>query len=110
MSRVAKNPIKIVDGVNVTVEGNLVTVKGSKGELEFEMTESISLNIAEDTITVGYDENIQQSIALAGTTRSIVNNMIIGVSEGFEKKLELIGVGYRAVSYTHLKLTTKRIV
>ena len=50
MSRVAKNPIKIVDGVNVTVEGNLVTVKGSKGELEFEMTESISLNIAEDTI------------------------------------------------------------
>ena len=94
MSRVAKNPIKIVDGVNVTVEGNLVTVKGSKGELEFEMTESISLNIAEDTITVGYDENIQQSIALAGTTRSIVNNMIIGVSEGFEKKLELIGVGY----------------
>ena len=87
MSRVAKNPIKIVDGVNVTVEGNLVTVKGSKGELVFEMTESISLNIAEDTITVGYDENIQ---------RSIVNNMIIGVSEGFEKKLELIGVGYRA--------------
>ena len=83
MSRVAKNPIKIVDGVNVTVEGNLVTVKGSKGELEFEMTESISLNIAEDTITVSYDENIQQSIALAGTTRSIVNNMIIGVSEGF---------------------------
>ena len=51
MSRVAKNPIKIVDGVNVTVEGNLVTVKGSKGELEFEMTESISLNIAEDSIT-----------------------------------------------------------
>ena len=96
MSRVAKNPIKIVDGVNVTVEGNIVTVKGSKGELEFEMTESISLNIAEDTITVGYDENIQQSIALAGTTRSIVNNMIIGVSEGFEKKLELIGLGYRA--------------
>ena len=131
MSRVAKNPIKIVDGVNVTVEGNLVTVKGSKGELEFEMTESISLNIAEDTITVGYDENIQQSIALAGTTRSIVNNMIIGVSEGFEKKLELIGVGYRAkasgklleltlgfshpikyqsVSYTHLTLPTKLAV
>ena len=65
MSRVAKNPIKIVDGVNVTVEGNLVTVKGSKGELEFEMTESISLNITKDTITVGYDENIRQSIALA---------------------------------------------
>ena len=61
MSRVAKNPIKIVDGVNVTVEGNLVTVKGSKGELEFEMTESISLNIAEDIITVGYDENIPVS-------------------------------------------------
>ena len=80
MSRVAKNPIKIVDGVNVTVEGNIVTVKGSKEELEFEMTESISLNIAEDTITVVYDENIQQSLDLAGTTRSIVNNKIIDVA------------------------------
>ena len=56
----------------------------------------VSLEINENVITVNYDEENQQSIALAGTTRSIVNNMVIGVTEGFEKKLELIGVGYRA--------------
>tara|TARA_B100000575_G_scaffold48235_1_gene35195 strand:+ start:393 stop:944 length:552 start_codon:yes stop_codon:yes gene_type:complete len=97
MSRVAKSPISIVDGVNVTVENNKVLVKGSKGELEFVLPETVSLSISDDSIiNVEYNEAIQQSIALAGTSRSIINNMIIGVSKGFEKKLELIGVGYRA--------------
>ena len=96
MSRVAKSPISIVDGVNVTVENNKVLVKGSKGELEFVLPETVSLNIDDSIINVEYNEAIQQSIALAGTSRSIINNMIIGVSKGFEKKLELIGVGYRA--------------
>ena len=96
MSRVAKSPISIVDGVNVTVENNKVLVKGSKGELEFVLPETVSLNISDEFINVEYNEAVQQSVALAGTTRSIVNNMIIGVSQGFEKKLELIGVGYRA--------------
>ena len=97
MSRVAKSPISIVDGVNVTVENNKVLVKGSKGELEFVLPETVSLNISDDSIiNVEYNEAIQQSIALAGTSRSIINNMIIGVSKGFEKKLELNGVGYRA--------------
>ena len=75
---------------------NIVTVKGSKGVLEFEIPQSISLEIKDNIINVKYDEADQQSIALAGTTRSLINNMIIGVTNGFEKKLELIGVGYRA--------------
>ena len=96
MSRVAKNPIIIPDGVNISVDDKNVTVKGSKGELDFLLSLSISLNIDDNAITVSYDESDQKSVALAGTTRSIINNMIIGVSVGFEKKLELIGVGYRA--------------
>ena len=96
MSRVAKNPIIIPDGVNISVDDKNVTVKGSKGELDFLLSLSISLNIDDNAITVLYDESNQKSVALAGTTRSIINNMIIGVSVGFEKKLELIGVGYRA--------------
>ena len=96
MSRVAKNPIIIPDGVNISVDDKNVTVKGSKGELDFSLSLSISLNIDDNAITVSYDESNQKSVALAGTTRSIINNMIIGVSAGFEKKLELIGVGYRA--------------
>ena len=96
MSRVAKNPIIIPDGVNISVDDKNVTVKGSKGELDFLLSLSISLNIDDNAITVSYDESDQKSVSLAGTTRSIINNMIIGVSVGFEKKLELIGVGYRA--------------
>ena len=96
MSRVAKNPIIIPDGVNISVDDKNVTVKGSRGELDFSLSLSISLNIDDNAITVSYDESDQKSVALAGTTRSIINNMIIGVSVGFEKKLELIGVGYRA--------------
>ena len=96
MSRVAKNPIIIPDGVNISVDDKNVTVQGSKGELDFLLSLSISLNIDDNAITVSYDESNQKSVALAGTTRSIINNMIIGVSVGFEKKLELIGVGYRA--------------
>ena len=96
MSRVAKNPIIIPKGVNISVEDKHITVKGNKGELDFLLSLSISLNIDDNAITVSYDESYQKSVALAGTTRSIINNMIIGVSVGFEKKLELIGVGYRA--------------
>ena len=96
MSRVAKNPITIPDTASVTIDNNIVKVKGKKGELEFNMHSLVSLEINENVITVNYDEENQQSIALAGTTRSIVNNMVVGVTKGFEKKLELIGVGYRA--------------
>tara|TARA_B100000963_G_scaffold336865_1_gene332329 strand:- start:5092 stop:5640 length:549 start_codon:yes stop_codon:yes gene_type:complete len=96
MSRVAKNPIKITDGVTVTTDDNVVKVKGNKAEMEFVLSENISLDIEETVINVKYDDSDQKSIALAGTTRSIINNMVVGVSSGFEKKLELKGVGYRA--------------
>ena len=96
MSRVAKNPIEITDGVTVNFNDGCLDVKGKVGELKFDLPESVSLDIADNVITVKYDENNQQSVALAGTTRALVNNMIIGVSQGFEKKLELKGVGYRA--------------
>ena len=96
MSRIAKNPITIPDSASVTVDNKIVKVKGVKGELDFNISSLVSLEINENLITVSYDEENQQSIALAGTTRSIVNNMVVGVTEGFEKKLELIGVGYRA--------------
>ena len=96
MSRVAKNPIEIVDGVTVNFNDGCLDVKGKVGELKFDLPETVSLDIADNVITVKYDENNQQSVALAGTTRALVNNMIIGVSQGFEKKLELKGVGYRA--------------
>ena len=96
MSRVAKNPINVPDNVELNIVENLVKVKGSKGELEFNIPSSVSIENNENVVTVKYNEDDQQSVALAGTTRSIVNNMVIGVSVGFEKKLELIGVGYRA--------------
>lgn len=96
MSRVAKNPINVPDNVELNIVDNIIKVKGSKGELEFNLPSSVSIENTENVLTVKYNEDDQQSVALAGTTRSIVNNMIIGVSEGFEKKLELIGVGYRA--------------
>ena len=96
MSRVAKNPITVPDSANITIDGNLVKVTGVKGELDFVIPESVTLVANENILTVNYDEDNQKSVALAGTTRSIVNNMIIGVTNGYEKKLELIGVGYRA--------------
>jgi large subunit ribosomal protein L6 len=96
MSRVAKNPIEIIDGVTVNFNDGCLDVKGKVGELKFDLPETVSLDIADNLISVKYDENNQQSVALAGTTRALVNNMIIGVSQGFEKKLELKGVGYRA--------------
>ena len=96
MSRVAKNPIEIVDGVTINVTDSSIEVKGKVGEIKFDLPETVSLEVSENIINVKYDEDNQQSVALAETTRAIVNNMVIGVSQGFEKKLELKGVGYRA--------------
>ena len=93
MSRVAKNPITIPDGVTLNIDSNSVNVKGKLGEMSLELSESISLEIQENTASVKYDESSKQSTALAGTTRALINNMVIGVSNGFEKKLELNGVG-----------------
>ena len=95
MSRVAKNPITIPDSVKVNIENSNIQVSGSKGSLDFQVPQSVSLKQEENVITVEYGDS-QESIALAGTTRALIKNMVIGVSEGFQKKLQLVGVGYRA--------------
>ncbi len=94
MSRIANNPIKLPDGVGVNVASGSVKVKGPKGELSYSLSQDIELQIDEGIVKI--ISNQPSVIAMAGTTRAIVNNMCIGVSTGFQKKLQLVGVGYRA--------------
>ena len=89
MSRVAKKIINIPEGVNVSLTGNDVSVNSAKGTLNFVLTNEVSLKIDANEISVMSSDN-QESIAMAGTTRSIINNMIVGLSKGYEKKLELV--------------------
>ena len=94
MSRVAKKPIAIAKGVELAVADGLIKVKGPKGALSIAKPENVSISVenGEAVLTPANDE----SIALTGTLRAIVANMVVGVSEGFTRKLELVGVGYRA--------------
>ena len=96
MSRIAKNPIEIPSGVETTLADDRVAVKGSKGSLELMLHSSVGVSQDGSTLQVAAKQATRQSGALAGTFRSLINNMIVGVSVGFEKKLELRGVGYRA--------------
>jgi large subunit ribosomal protein L6 len=94
MSRVANSPIELPGGVEIKLDGSDVTVKGSKGTLALSLAEGIQLGQDDNVLTVAYDSD--KLSAMAGTTRALVNNMVKGVSEGWEKKLVLNGVGYRA--------------
>ncbi|MCQ6281430.1 50S ribosomal protein L6 [Bacillus sp. EB600] len=96
MSRVGKKPIEIPAGVTVTLNGNVVTVKGPKGELTRSFNPDIAINVEENIINVSRPSETKEHRALHGTTRALLSNMVEGVSKGFEKGLELIGVGYRA--------------
>ncbi|MCW8332072.1 50S ribosomal protein L6 [Photobacterium sp. SDRW27] len=96
MSRVAKAPVVIPAGVEVKLNGQEITVKGGKGELVRVINEAVVLSQEENTITFGPREGIDKAWAQAGTARALVNNMVVGVTEGFTKKLTLKGVGYRA--------------
>jgi len=95
MSRIGKNPITIPAGVTVTVDGNIVTVKGNKGQLTQEFSE-VAIKIENGQVLVERFTDHKDERAKHGLYRSLINNMIIGVSEGFSKSLELVGVGYRA--------------
>ncbi|WP_299016645.1 50S ribosomal protein L6 [uncultured Photobacterium sp.] len=96
MSRVAKAPVVIPAGVEVKLNGQEITVKGGKGELVRVINEAVVLSQEENTITFGPREGVVNAWAQAGTARALVNNMVVGVTEGFTKKLTLKGVGYRA--------------
>ena len=96
MSRIGNKVIVIPAGVSVEVNGATVTVKGPKGELVRSFNENITLDIAENEITVKRPNDTKEMKMLHGTTRALIHNMVVGVSEGFSKALEMIGVGYRA--------------
>jgi len=94
MSRVANNPVVLPNGVEVKVNGQDITVKGGKGSLELSLNEGIQVSQDDNVLTFAYDNDKLK--AMAGTSRALLNNMVKGVSEGWEKKLVLNGVGYRA--------------
>ena len=96
MSRVAKAPVELPSGVEFKQEGSLVTLKGAKGTLELELNNEVELKQEENTLSVAPRSGSRFSTAIAGTMRALLANMATGVSEGFERKLELVGVGYRA--------------
>ena len=98
MSRVAKNPVRVPEGVEVTFSGNAVRVKGSKGSLELAVHESVEVSRDGDCLRFAPRTPDAGADALAGTTRVLVGNMVVGVTAGFERKLQLIGVGYRAAA------------
>jgi len=94
MSRVANSPVNLPKGVDVKVEGMNLMVKGGKGALDLTLTDGIGVSVEDDVATITFDGDAQR--AMAGTTRSLLANMVKGVSEGWEKRLVLNGVGYRA--------------
>ncbi len=94
MSRVANSPVELPSGVEVKVDGRDVTVKGGKGALQLTLVDGVRVSQEENVLNISYEG--QQAKAMAGTTRSLVSNMVKGVSDGWEKKLVLNGVGYRA--------------
>lgn len=97
MSRIGRAPITVPAGVTVDVaENNLVTVKGSKGTLTFDAPAAMTIKVDGTTVTVSRPDDEKKNRSLHGMTRTVINNMIVGVSDGYSKKLEIVGVGYRA--------------
>ena len=95
MSRIGKTPISIPTSVEIAIDGANIEVKGPKGSLNLVLTEGISLTQEDESLVVHRENDERQSKALHGLMRSLINNMIIGVTEGYSKQLELVGVGYR---------------
>lgn len=96
MSRVAKNPVKLPAGVEFKLAGQELSVKGAKGTLQLTVHTSVEVSHVDGELRFVAKNGDQQSRAMSGTTRALVNNMVTGVSQGFERKLQLVGVGYRA--------------
>src|SRR5215210_4858960 len=98
MSRIGKAPITIPPGVDVTIAAGHVTVKGPRGTLERDVPATITVRQDDGTLFVERPDDERQNRALHGLTRSLVNNMVVGVTDGFTKDLEIVGVGYRAIA------------
>lgn len=96
MSRIAKKPVELVAGVEVNINGQTVTAKGKIGNLSIDLHDAVSVKQEDNVLVFSPNDDSKGSMAMAGTMRSLVNNMITGVVEGFTKKLQLVGVGYRA--------------
>ena len=96
MSRVARKPVPLPKGVEITQADGVLRVKGPKGDLRLPLSAEVTVTVADGKAQVAPRSTTQKSRAIAGTTRALVNNLVAGVSTGFERKLELVGVGYRA--------------
>ncbi|CAH0120721.1 MULTISPECIES: 50S ribosomal protein L6 [unclassified Paenibacillus] len=96
MSRIGRKPIQVPGGVDITLDNGTITVKGPKGTLSREIHKDMKVSIAENVITIERPSDNKAHRSLHGTTRSVISNMVNGVTEGFSKSLELVGVGYRA--------------
>ena len=104
MSRIGNAPITVPSGVDVSISGRNISVKGPKGTLERRIPGNIEITVDGETLTVARPDDENRSKALHGLTRSLVNNMVLGVTEGFRKELEIHGVGYRAEAQGPSKL------
>lgn len=96
MSRIAKVPVDIPAGVDVSVKGNIVDIKGKNGSFSYEVHKTVAVSHDENMLRVSMKDEKAANMAMAGTMRVLLNNMVVGVTNGFERKLELVGVGYRA--------------
>lgn len=96
MSRIANNPVSLPSGVEVKLDGQRISIKGGKGTLEMDVHADVEVQQADNELTFAARSKSKQARALSGTTRALVNNMVRGVTDGFEKRLQLQGVGYRA--------------
>ena len=96
MSRIAKAPVNIPKGVEIDLVGNQLIIKGTNGQLSHTLNSAVNVNISNDVVQVEWNNDDKKATAQAGTARAILSNMVKGVSDGFEKRLTLIGVGYRA--------------
>lgn len=98
MSRIAKTPVEIPSGVEVKLNADFIAIKGSKGQLELNIHQAVEVKQNENVLTFEARDGSKQSRAMSGTTRALISNMVTGVHAGFEKKLQLVGVGYRVQS------------
>ena len=95
MSRIGRKPVVVPAGVEVAVNGNIVTVKGPKGQLEQEISKNLTVEVKEGEVVVTRPTDNREDRSQHGLARTLINNMIVGVTQGFEKKLQLVGVGYK---------------